>query len=237
MDTEVAVEGTARASGPTYVVNVEGIDHDWPIPTITAADIRESGRVRRHGSGNRGRPEGQLGADADRGRGSRHQTRHGLRQEDQVQAGIHELITAAADPAHPGHADTVAEFGAPSAAMLILAPSVRPALTSARSMRSSPLRSRPPIARSRGPRGGPGRRLPGPFGQFVSAVRHSASRRELRRFLDAGRLDEPVLVDAGTAARMARPRNAPGDLPWPQLARRPSRALVAAGGTYATQVS
>ena len=36
MDTEVAVEGTATASGPTYVVNVEGIDHDWPSPTITA---------------------------------------------------------------------------------------------------------------------------------------------------------------------------------------------------------
>ncbi len=43
MDTEVAVEGTARASGPTYVVNVEGIDHDWPSPTITAADIRNLG--------------------------------------------------------------------------------------------------------------------------------------------------------------------------------------------------
>lgn len=51
----------------------------------------------------------------------------------------------------------------------------------------------------------PAGRLPGPFGEFVSAVRDSASRRELRRFLDAGRLDEPVLVDAGTAARMARP--------------------------------
>jgi hypothetical protein len=43
MDTEVAVEGTDRASGPTYVVNVEGIDHDWPSPTITAAGIRNLG--------------------------------------------------------------------------------------------------------------------------------------------------------------------------------------------------
>jgi hypothetical protein len=40
MNTEVAAEATDRASGPTYVVNVEGIDHDWPSPTITAADIR-----------------------------------------------------------------------------------------------------------------------------------------------------------------------------------------------------
>jgi hypothetical protein len=43
MDTEFAVEATAKASGPTYVVNVEGIDHDWPSPTITAADIRNLG--------------------------------------------------------------------------------------------------------------------------------------------------------------------------------------------------
>ena len=43
MHTEVAVEGTDRTSGPTYVVNVEGIDHDWPTSTITAADIRVLG--------------------------------------------------------------------------------------------------------------------------------------------------------------------------------------------------
>jgi Multiubiquitin len=43
MSTEVAVEGTDRMSGQTYVVNVEGIDHDWPSPTITVADIRELG--------------------------------------------------------------------------------------------------------------------------------------------------------------------------------------------------
>jgi hypothetical protein len=43
MHTEVAVEGMGGASGPTYVVNVEGIDHDWPRSTITAADIRVLG--------------------------------------------------------------------------------------------------------------------------------------------------------------------------------------------------
>ncbi len=43
MRTDVAVEGAERASGPTFVVNVEGIDHDWPRSTITAADIRQLG--------------------------------------------------------------------------------------------------------------------------------------------------------------------------------------------------
>jgi hypothetical protein len=40
MRTDVAADGMAHATGPKYVVNVEGIDHDWPSPTITAADIR-----------------------------------------------------------------------------------------------------------------------------------------------------------------------------------------------------
>lgn len=43
MGTEAAVEETEVASGRTYVVNVEGVDHDWPSPTITTAQIRELG--------------------------------------------------------------------------------------------------------------------------------------------------------------------------------------------------
>lgn len=43
MSTEAAVEGTGVASGQTYVVNVEGVDHDWPRATITAAEIRVLG--------------------------------------------------------------------------------------------------------------------------------------------------------------------------------------------------
>jgi hypothetical protein len=40
MRTDVAADGMAQATGGKYVVNVEGIDHDWPSPTIIAADIR-----------------------------------------------------------------------------------------------------------------------------------------------------------------------------------------------------
>ena len=43
MGTEVAIEETEVASGRTYVVNVEGVDHDWLSPTITTAQIRELG--------------------------------------------------------------------------------------------------------------------------------------------------------------------------------------------------
>lgn len=43
MSTDVASGRTEERSGPKYLVNVEGVDHDWPNPTITAADIRQLG--------------------------------------------------------------------------------------------------------------------------------------------------------------------------------------------------
>jgi hypothetical protein len=43
MSTDIAEERMDKGSGPKYVVNVEGVDHDWPSPTITAADIRNLG--------------------------------------------------------------------------------------------------------------------------------------------------------------------------------------------------
>lgn len=43
MSTEAAIEETAAVSQPTYTINVEGVDHDWPSPTITTADIRVLG--------------------------------------------------------------------------------------------------------------------------------------------------------------------------------------------------
>jgi hypothetical protein len=43
MRTDVAGEEMDKASGPKYVVNVEGVDHDWPSPSITAAAIRNLG--------------------------------------------------------------------------------------------------------------------------------------------------------------------------------------------------
>lgn len=47
--------------------------------------------------------------------------------------------------------------------------------------------------------------LPRPLGELVSAIRDTARRRELLRLLGAARLDEPVLIDADTAARMVGP--------------------------------
>lgn len=43
MRTDLAAEAMSNASGPNYVVNVEGVDHDWPRPTITVAEIRDLG--------------------------------------------------------------------------------------------------------------------------------------------------------------------------------------------------
>lgn len=43
MRTDLAAEAMSKASGPKYVVNVEGVDHDWPRPTITVAEIRDLG--------------------------------------------------------------------------------------------------------------------------------------------------------------------------------------------------
>ncbi|MCH7584536.1 MAG: multiubiquitin domain-containing protein [Acidobacteria bacterium] len=43
MSADIAGEKMDERSGPKYVVNVEGVDHDWPSPTITTADIRNLG--------------------------------------------------------------------------------------------------------------------------------------------------------------------------------------------------
>jgi hypothetical protein len=43
MRTEVETEGMDKASGRKYVVNVEGLDHEWPRATITVTEIRELG--------------------------------------------------------------------------------------------------------------------------------------------------------------------------------------------------
>jgi len=117
----------------------------------------------------------------------------------------HELITAATDPMHPGHADAVAEFHR------VFGGEVDPGAV--RTVRfdidtiNAELAAAFPATPSRGAgycgaasAGG----LSGSLGELVSAVRDSAGRRELRRLLDAACLDEPVLVDAGTAAGMVR---------------------------------
>ena len=47
--------------------------------------------------------------------------------------------------------------------------------------------------------------LPEPLGELAADIRVPSYRRELRRLLDAADLDQPVLIDAGTAVRMVRP--------------------------------
>ncbi len=118
----------------------------------------------------------------------------------------YELITAATDPANPDHTDAVAEFER------IFGDEVDPgdigttrfdieqinvALAAAFPATTSPGAGQGGATSASG--------LPGPLGELVSAVRDPASRRELRRLLDAARLNEPVLIDAGTAVRMVRP--------------------------------
>ncbi len=117
----------------------------------------------------------------------------------------HELITAATDPVNPGHADAVAEFerifggeidpGAIGTTRFDIG-KINAALAAAFPATALPRAGHGGVAA-----GG----LPEPLGELVSAVRDSASRQELRRLLDAAHLDEPVLVDAGTAVRMVRP--------------------------------
>jgi len=116
----------------------------------------------------------------------------------------YELITAATDPANPDHTDAVAEFervfggeidpGAIGTTRFDIG-EINAALAAAFPATVSTGRGAPASADS----------LPGPLGELVSAIRDSSGRRELRRLLDAARLDEPVLVDAETAARMVHP--------------------------------
>lgn len=117
----------------------------------------------------------------------------------------YELICAATDPGNPDHADAVAEFDR------FYGGSVDPENT-----RTTPfdigeindmlagLGSLSHDAPASGD-AGQERNYPGPLAELVRAVRTTAGKRELRRLISDARLDQPVLVDAGTAARMARP--------------------------------
>lgn len=42
MRTEVEADGMAKPH-PKYIVNVEGVDHEWENPTITVPEIRQLG--------------------------------------------------------------------------------------------------------------------------------------------------------------------------------------------------
>jgi hypothetical protein len=123
--------------------------------------------------------------------------------EDCGGAGAYELICAATDPANPEHADAVAEFDR------FYDGDIEPG-----SIRTTPydideindilggldLASEPAASTPE-----PKHSLPGPLDDLVHAIRTPTGKRELWRLLGSARLDQPVLVDATTAAQMVRP--------------------------------
>lgn len=118
----------------------------------------------------------------------------------------YELMAAAADADDPDHTEAVAElhrfFGGDIDPEDIQTTrfdisEINTALTAAFPAITSPA-ARPDEPASAGG-------LPGPLGELVSAIRDSARRTELLRLIGAARLDEPVAIDAGTAATMVRP--------------------------------
>jgi hypothetical protein len=117
----------------------------------------------------------------------------------------HELISAATDPGNPDHVDAVAEFDSfcgESADVEGMRPTpfdiseTNEALAGLAWLdKRDPTES---VARS-------GTQLPPVLDELVRAIRTAVGRRELRQLLSEAHLGQPVLVDAGTAARMARP--------------------------------
>lgn len=123
--------------------------------------------------------------------------------EDCGGVGAYELICAATDPTHPEHADAVAEF------TRFYGDNIEPD-----SMRTTPfdinevndiLGSLDLASEPAGSATEPEHIFPGPLDDLRCAIRTPAGRRELRRLLGSARLDQPVLVDPATAARMVRP--------------------------------
>jgi len=117
----------------------------------------------------------------------------------------YELISAATDPGNPHHADAVAAFDR------FYGESAGP-----ESMRTTPfgineinemltgllpLDERDPVSSTSEQE----RNFPQPLDELVRAVGTSAGKRELRQLIHDARLDQPVLVDAETAARMVHP--------------------------------
>jgi hypothetical protein len=116
----------------------------------------------------------------------------------------YELISAASDPGHPDHAEAASKYAR-----------FYGDYTDPDSMRTTPFSigevngllarldlsgepAPPTAAQSQNI-------LPGPLNDLVAAVRTAAGERELRRLIGSTGLDQPVLVDAATAARMVRP--------------------------------
>jgi Plasmid pRiA4b ORF-3-like protein len=118
----------------------------------------------------------------------------------------YELITAATDPQHAGHAEATAEhqriFGTGIDAQVTDAARFDVNEINAKLAAEFPAFSTP---RASNPGDAPAGGLPGPLAELVSTVQTSAGRRELQHLLDAARLGEPVAIDAATAEKVVRP--------------------------------
>jgi hypothetical protein len=117
----------------------------------------------------------------------------------------YELISAATDPGNPDHADAVAEFDR------FYGESAAP-----ESMRTTPfdineinetLAGLLPLDErdSANSNSAQERNFPQPLDELVHAVRTTVGKRELRQLIDDAHLEQPVLIDAETAARMVHP--------------------------------
>ena len=115
----------------------------------------------------------------------------------------YELISAAADPGHRGHAGAVAEFADTYGDDV--EPGDMPTTAFDLSEINRVLAGLDLAADPVSGAGQPGPALPEPLNELASAIRVPAARRELRRLLAGARLDRPALADAATAARMVRP--------------------------------
>ena len=126
--------------------------------------------------------------------------------EDCGGAHAYELIEAAADPGHPGHADAAARFADMFGGATDIAEMTGNAFEADEI--NEVLRGRgsgdPPSLAGQSEAPDPSD-LPGPLADLVKAVRPSAERRLLLQVIGAARLDHPVLIDTATAARMVRP--------------------------------
>ena len=118
----------------------------------------------------------------------------------------YELIEAATDPAHPDRAEALADLADMFGGEVDIAEMVGNAfdideINEALGARNSsdalpaPMRSGPAD-----PSG-----LPGPLEDLVDAVRSASERRVLLQLIGSAALDQPVLIEAATAARMVRP--------------------------------
>lgn len=109
----------------------------------------------------------------------------------------YELISAATDPTHPAHAELAVEF-----ARFHGDDASRAGFDNTPFDRDEINRALAELGVDRAPAEGD---VPGPIAELLDAVRSASERRRLRRLIADARLDEPVSVDADTAARMTRP--------------------------------